>query len=201
MSCSLAEQVQRDEDVAERVLAMFKDPRDEARAAAVRVFAFAPNVYSGRIEPRLAKILVRDRGVVVQSAAADAIATRAEAAAETIDTLLSAFRTRIPGPKRTDSILQALARLVDYADERQMRQMLEIASGKIAYAPQGALELLEALGPIAAPATDDVLRYRSEADRVRRRFIDRKVLPSIRASAVEPVDSDDRAGTEAAPVR
>lgn len=197
-AAALAEHVQRDEDVAERVLEMFDDPRDEARAAAVRVFAFAPNVYSGRLEPRLAEILVRDRGVVVQSAAADAIATRAEAASVTIDTLLGAFRTRIPGPKRTDSILQALSCLVDYADERQVRKMLEIASGKIAYAPQGALELLEALGPVAAAATEDVLTYRSQADRVRRRFIDRKVLPSIRRSAGESAGRGVHAGTDAA---
>ncbi|MGC9455055.1 MAG: hypothetical protein ACP5HU_09345 [Phycisphaerae bacterium] len=200
-AAALAERVQEDEHVAERVLDMLDDPRDEARAAAVRVFAFAPNVFRGDIEPRLANMLVRDRGVVVQAAVADAIATRTPAAAETIDTLLGAFRTRIPGPKRTDSILQALANLVDYADERQIRRMVEIASGKIAYAPQGALELLEALGPVAAPAIEEIVRYRTSADRVTRRFIDRQVLPAIRSSTSGTTGRDDHAGADTPTVR
>lgn len=193
---ALAERVDQDEQFARRVLTMLNDPRDEARAAAVRVFAFAPHVLTGEIEPRLAELLVNDTGVVVQSAAAEALGTRAQAAEGTIDALLGAFRTRIPGPKRTNSLLKALSHLADYADERQVRRMLEVAGEKLSYAPEGALELIEALGPVAAPLTDEVLRYRASADRVLRHFIDRRVLPSIRAVAGESAEETDSDAAE-----
>ncbi len=179
-----------DVDVARRVLAAIGDPRDEARAAAIRVFAFAPDMLSGEVEPLLADVLVGDRGVVAVSAAADVIEARAENALGITETLLGAFHDRLPGPKRTDSIFRALAHLVPHADGAQRDRMVELAKRELTYAPGGALELLKALGPAAEPAAEEILRYRESADRLHRHYIDRHVLPAIKTPPPEPTDAE-----------
>jgi len=173
----------------ELVWAKLSDPRDEVRQAAVRVFGSAAKAGGRRVVPNMVRMLLHDRSVLVQSAAAQTLAARAGSAGSAIDPLLKALRTRRVGAKRTNNILIALSHLVGKADKAQKERLLVIAMGKLIVAPRGALQLFKALGAEAKPAVEIIKSYRDLADRFDRHYIDRHVLP-----AILPKDAKRRTG-------
>ncbi len=179
----LARWVEKRPDMLKIVFRALSDPRDEVRATAVAVLGIAANLHPQRIVGKLVDVLRRDRGVTVQAAAAAALAARQQGTAKAIAPLLMAFKPEaggfVPGPKRTSSILTALAHLADDAVGLQRDQMLELAINKLHVAPSGALALIKALGPSAKAALDEVKAYRNGEGRVHRNYIDRHVLPAI----------------------
>jgi len=185
----LAQRAAGDPNVVKAAWGAMSDPRDEARAAAVMVFAAPTLAEPKQVVRRLVEILTRDRGVTVQAAASVALAAQAEHAGEAITPLLNAFKPfmgRLPGRKRAGNILSALSRLVGQADQAQRDRMLRLAVEKLSFAPQGALELLKELGPLAKSAMPAVKAYRRNAVRPQRLFIDRHVLPAIAYGIVQP---------------
>lgn len=181
--------LRKDEQIGEQVLAMLKDPRDEARAAAASVFSFALSYKPDQIIPAMVKLLVWDRGVAVQHAASETLIAHSQEAQMAVGLLLAALEDRrpLPGPKRTTSILQTLSYLVHTNTQPSLkRRLLDAAVRYLRYAPDGALRALEALGSYAKPAVPQILEYRNvHADRFRRQQIDRHVLQSIDPSAVQ----------------
>ena len=177
----LGEQVASDEKAARVVLAMLNDPREEARAAAVRVFAFAKDYRPEIVVPRMMTILTRGRGVIVQEAAADVLVARAEQATAQIEPLLAAFEIRRVGSwsKRASNMLLVLSGLVKYAAPVQKQRILSLAVRKLAGSPKGALAVMEAMGPEAQRAVPSIREFRATADRFQRAYIDRHVLPAI----------------------
>lgn len=186
--------------VRDEVWSLLADIRDETRAAAAMTFARAGGVETDKVVDQLVRMLLADRGVVVQSAAAVALSARADQAGRAIQPLLDAFtpaspqsarpgrrRWRSPRTKRTDSILRALASLAGQATRPQRAEMVRLAVEKLDIAPRGALALLKGLGPAANGAVADVLAYRNRADRDERHYIDRHVLPAIRLGGLSPV--------------
>ena len=127
----------------------------------------------------MVRMLLHDRSVIVQAAAAQTLAARANSAGSAIDPLLKALRTRRAGPKRINSILTALSYLAGKADETQKNRLLVVAMGKLVVAPRGALKVFKALGAEAKPAVEIIKSYRGLADRFDRHYIDRHVLPAI----------------------
>ena len=129
-------------------------------------------------------MLLTDRGVVPQAAASAALAARADQAGPAISPLIDAFAPapgkRLPKPKRTGSILSALAALAGQATTAQKDAMLSLALQELQAAPGGALELLKGLGPSASAALPRIREYRAEAERFDRQYIDRHVLPAIK---------------------
>ena len=181
--------IRKDPAVAERVQVLLADPRDEARATAAGVFSFALSYKPDVIIPTMVRLLVWDRGVVVQRAASETLIAHSQEAQMAVAMLLSALEERrpLPGPKRTTSILQTLSYLVHPNTQPSMkRRLLDAAVRYLSYAPDGALRALEALGPYAKPAVPQIIEYRNlKADRFRRQQINRHVLQSIDPSAVE----------------
>jgi len=181
----LGDRVGSDEKGAQVVLAMLDDIRDEARAAAARVFGFAYNYKPQTVVPRMLELLTEDVGTVVQTAAAEALSARAAQAARQGEPLLAVLTSpsRRLGNNRTSCILTVLSNLVAYATASQKARMVEVAALRLRTAPDGALALLEALGPDAASAVPGINEYRSSADRFQKAYIDRHVLPAIQTTA------------------
>lgn len=177
----LGDRVGSDEKGAQVVLAMLDDLRDEARAEAARVFSFASGYKPQTVVPRLVELLTQDIGTVVQTAAAEALSARAKQAAGQVEPLLAVLTSpsRRLGSNRTSCILTVLAKLVDFAAPSQKASMVEVATLRLRTSPDGALALLEALGPDAASAVPTINDYRSSADRSQKAYIDRHVLPAI----------------------
>ena len=177
----LGEELASDEKAAQVVLSMLTDPRDEVRAAAARVFAFAKDYRPPTIVPKMVGLLTEDRGVVVQAAAAETLAARAEQASAQVGPLLAVLTSpsRRLGSNRTSSILLVMARLVRFASAAQKRQVLELATMRLTTATAGALGVMKAMGPEAARAVPSIREYRATTDRFRRVYIDRHVLPAI----------------------
>ncbi len=188
----LGRQARRQSEVVEAVWAALADPRDEVRAAAITVFAIAVDIEPKRVVEKLVEILTRDWGVTVQSAASVALSARADQAKQAVEPLLEAFEFKrgryLPGNRRTNSILMALARLANRASKEQREKMLELAVAKLPEAPEGALRLLKALGPTAKSAAAKVKLYRRNAYRFERQYIDRHVLPAMGISAAAKID-------------
>jgi hypothetical protein len=186
----LQQMIRNDPSVGERVFMQFNDPRDEVRAAACQVFGQTLQYKPERIIPKLVDLLVNDRGVVVHRAASDALINHADQATQTVDLLADVFRTREPkpGPKRTESILVTLSHLVlenPRLDRVTKQKLLNLGMEKLDFAPQGALTLLEALGPFAKPAVPAIKAYRdNKADLYTRRMINRHTLMAIDPKAV-----------------
>ncbi|MHC4294883.1 MAG: hypothetical protein ACYSTL_04795 [Planctomycetota bacterium] len=179
----LSRQAEGHPDITTKVWEAVSDPRDEVRAEGVAILAVLTDIEPQRLVGKLVDILTRDRGVVVQAAAAVALARQVNRAEEALEPLLKVFDLKagsfLPGPSRTSSIMSALAKLVIYADNLQRQEMLELALAKLSVAPTGALELLKALGPAARSAIPDLQAYRNEAGRTHRQYIERHVLPAI----------------------
>ena len=177
----LAEEVSTDEKVGQVVLSLLNDPRDEVRAAAARVFGFAKDYSPAEVVPRMAALLTEDRGVVVQAAAAEVLIGRADQAKDQLGSLLKALHdpTRVLGSKRVSSILLVLSRLLPSATAEQRKQLLELALRNLSTSPGGALAVMEALGPEASRVVPSIREFRAAADRYRKAYIDRHVLPSI----------------------
>jgi hypothetical protein len=191
-STYLASKIRKDPAVGDKVLALLGDPRDEVRAAAADVFSYALSYNPAKVIPAMVKLVVWDRGVVVQRAAAGTLMAHADEAQITTDLLLEALITRKPhpGPRRADSILETLSYLVgDKTSGNQKRRLLEVAVANLQFAPDGALKALAALGPDARTAVPDIVQYRdAKADRVTRQTINRQVLMAIDPSAVKKED-------------
>jgi len=180
-SAWLGERVGSDDKAAMVVLAMLDDIRDEARAEAARVFSYARDYKPDTVVPKLVALVTQDISTVVQSAAAEALCARAPQAAGQIEPLLAVLNSpaRRLGSHRTDCILSVLARLAPLAAASQKAPMLDVAVRRLRSSPNGALALLEALGPDAADALDAIKDYRESADRFQKAYIDRHVLPAI----------------------
>ena len=133
-------------------------------------------------------MVLADRGVVAQAAAAETIAVRAAQAAGAIEPLLGAFTTRVPRPgrKRTGSILRALSSLAIHANASQKARMLRLAVEKLQLAPRGALAVLRALGPAASRALPIIREFSKKAYRFERHYIQKHVLPAIIPCPVRP---------------
>jgi len=177
----LGDRVGSDDKTAQVVLAMLDDIRDEARAEAARVFSFARDYKPDVVVPRMFSLLTEDISTVVQSAAAETLSARAAQAAGQIEPLLAVLTSPAHrlGDNRTSCILTVLAKLVPLAAPSQKASMVEAATLRLRNSPDGALALLEALGPDAASAVPAIKEYRGSADRFRKAYIDRHVLPAI----------------------
>ena len=177
----LGEQVPNDDKGAQVVLSLLRDPRDEVRAAAAEVFAYAKAYEPGVVVPKMIAALTEDRGVVVQAAAAAALIARADQAAGQTGLLIRVLTdpARRLGNQRTSHILEVLAALVAHASEEQKELLLRLAKLRLAGSPEGALAVLQALGQGAASAAPAVREFRKQADRFLRSRIDRFVLPAI----------------------
>jgi len=182
-ACFLGRRMDRRPEIVEQAWELLSDGRDEVRAGAGMAFAVGVAAKPDGISRKLVQMLTEDRGVLVQAAAAVAIAARGDEGGEIIPVLLERFRPRRnrarPGPKRTQSILSALAGLVGEASDAQRARMLDLAVEKLQNPPWGALALLKELGPEAASALPRIREYRSGAKRPQRVYIDRHVIPSI----------------------
>jgi hypothetical protein len=177
----LAELIATDDKAGLVVLSAMADPRDEIRAGATRVFGFARSYRPEAVVPKLMAALTKDSSVVVQAAAADALIARSDQIRAEVAALLGVLTSpaRRLGSKRTSSMLRVLARLIDYATEKEKAQLLRLARLRLRTSSDGALAVLEAMGSAAAPAVPDIRDYRDVADRSRRNYIDRHVLPAI----------------------
>jgi hypothetical protein len=187
----LGSEVDADERAARVVQALFADPRDEARAAAMRVFAFARTYRPDVIIPAMIGALTTDRSVAVQAAAAEVLVARADQAVNQVEPLLAPFERAAlrPGSKRGSSILTVVARLAGEAADAQKKRILAVAIRRLDPPPRGvisapgALAVLVALGPAAAEALPAVRKYRASADRIQGSYIDRTVIPAIEAGS------------------
>jgi len=177
----LGDRVGSDDKTAQVVLAMLDDIRAEARAEAARVFSFARDYKPDVVVPRVFSLLTEDISTVVQLAAAETLSARAAQAAGQIEPLLAVLTSpaRWLGDNRTSCILTVLAKLVPLAAPSQKASMVKVATLRLRNSPDGALALLEALGPDAASAVPAIKEYRGSADRFRKAYIDRHVLPAI----------------------
>lgn len=183
----LAGRIGTDRALLRRVWALLRDPRDEPRAAAVQVFAVAPNAGPADVGMRLLPLLTVDRGTMVQEAAADALIVRIDQLNGATERLLEVFRKRKPGRKRTGHILMVLSHLSSgEVGETQRKHMLALAIAKLDLAPQGALALFKSLGPKASPALRAIIAYHSNAPRRDRDYIDRHVMPAITGRRLRP---------------
>lgn len=183
----LGEQLADDDKAARVVLSMLDDVRDEARAGAARVFGFAKDYAPDAIVPRMVTLLTEDRGVIVQAAAAEVLVGRGSQAAAQIGPLIKVFsRQRRPGAKRSSSILQVLAGLLDYATAEQRKEILVLAVRNLQASPDGAMAAMAALGGDARRVVPSIREYRAAADHFQRVYIDRHVLPAIRVPARPP---------------
>jgi hypothetical protein len=175
--------IMKDPAVGEHVFVLFDDPRDEVRAAAAKVFSFALSYQPDTVIRKMIDLLVNDRGVTVQKAAAETLICHSDEADTAISPLIDALREREPiaGPKRTTSILQTLSYLITpRTPDNQKQRVLDLAIEKLDFAPKGALMALQALGPFAKPAIPLIKQYRDrQADRFTRQTINRHVLMAI----------------------
>ena len=178
-SATLGRLADGDPSVAQKLMEALDDPQDEVRAGAARAFGFSEKAGGDAAIKRMFELLVKDRGVTVQAAAAETLIARADGAGALIDPLLDVFKTRRPGSKRTSSILLVLARLAPKASASQKRRIMELSIAQLSRAPTGALGALRALGPEAKAALPKIRAYRETADRYRRDYIDSHVLPAI----------------------
>ncbi|HAU38172.1 MAG TPA: hypothetical protein DCX07_10720 [Phycisphaerales bacterium] len=175
----IAADLEKDPSRLAKLWPLLDDERDEVRRAVVQALGFAPKVEPETVVPKVTQMLLWDRGVTVQTAAAEALAARADQADASIDPLLEALATARPGTQRIDAILTALSHLAPRATDAQKDRMLTAAVDKLLRAPRGALLALKALGPRAAGAAEAVRAFRDQADRFERQLIDRHVLPAI----------------------
>ena len=183
----LGGEVASDERAARVVRALFEDPRDEARAAAMRVFAFAKTYRPDAIIPAMIRAVTTDRSVAVQAAAADVLVARIDQAVNQVEPLLAPFERASlrPGSKRGDSLLTVVAKLVGQASEAQRKRILAVAVRRLdppaggTISPNGALAALQALGPAAREALPTIRKYQASADRLQRSRIERTVIPAI----------------------
>ena len=173
--------VPTDDKAARVVLSLLDDPRDEVRAGAAQVFAIARDYRGEVVVPRMVELLVRGRGVIVQAAAAETLIARSGQAQGQVDALLSPMSdpARALGAGRTSQILLALSKLVGKASLEQKEQAIMLAVRHLANSPDGALAVMQALGPQAARAVPSIREYRATADRFHRIHVDRHVLPAI----------------------
>jgi len=184
----LGEHVPNDDKGAQVVLSLLRDPRDEVRAAAAQVFAFAKDYRPEEVVPKMIAALTHGRGVIVQAAAAKVLVGRADQASGQVGLLLRTLTdpSRRLGRKRTSYILRVQAALVKGASAEQKQLLLRLAELRLTTSPDGALSLIQALGPDAAPAAPAVRQYRAAADRFVRDRIDHFVLPAILPRAPAP---------------
>ncbi|MCD4825621.1 MAG: hypothetical protein K8S55_13580 [Phycisphaerae bacterium] len=188
-SAFLGMRILKEPKIADKVLALLKDtksggdPRDEVRAAAAGVFSFALSYKPQKIVPEMVKLIVWDRGVIVQAAAKETLIVHSDEAQIAIDLLLEALETRRPkpGPKRAQSILTTLSYIIhENVPASQKKRLLQQGVNNLNFAPQGALRVLEALGQYAKPALPAITQYRDkQADRLTRQYINRHVIPAI----------------------
>jgi hypothetical protein len=177
----LGEAVPTDDKTAQAVLALLSDGRDEVRAAAARVFAFAKDYQPRRIVPAMVTALTEDRAVFAKPTPAEVLCTRADQAKDQLAPLLEAMNSsaRRLGEKRTSDMLLVVSKLLKFATPPQKEGILKLAMLRLSTSPAGALAILEAMGPDAAKAVPSIREYRASADRFMRAYIDRHVLPSI----------------------
>jgi len=168
-----------DPSVAQKLMEAMDDPQDEVRAGAARAFGFSRKAGGDAVIKRMYGLLVTDRGVIVQVAAAETLIARAEGSAGMIDSLLDALETGRPGSKRASAMLLVLARLAPKASASRKGRIVELAVARLSSSPEGALEALRTLGPEAKSALPNIRAYRETADRYRRDYIDSHVLPAI----------------------
>jgi hypothetical protein len=191
-AAAMANKIRKDANLADAVFEMFDDPRDEVRAAAASVFSYLMGFQAGKVVPRMAQLLLYDRGVIVQQAASDALISYADDAGQTVSTLLDGLveRKPLPGPKRTASIFQTLTYLVHpRMPEKQKDRLLALAVENLTFSPEWSLKAMEALGPYARSAVPKILQYyRTKADRMEKQTIRRHVLVSIDPDAIERLD-------------
>ncbi|MBN1556365.1 MAG: hypothetical protein JXA11_16615 [Phycisphaerae bacterium] len=184
----LGSAIRKTPDLGQTVLKQLQDPRDEVRAAAAGVFSFALSYAPEKVIPAMVKLLIWDRGVIVQEAASGTLIAHSDEAQAIADRLLEELITRdpLPGPRRTTSILTTLSYLIsEDTPGSQKKRLLDAAVANLDCAPAGALRALEALGPDARPAVGNIREYRdTKADRFTRLRIDRHVLMAIDPEAV-----------------
>jgi len=181
--------VPADDKAARVVLSLLDDRRDEVRSAAAQVFAVARDYRADVVVPKMVELLVRGRGVIVQAAAAEALIARSSQAQGQVDALVAAMNdpARVLGSSRTSQVLLVLSKLVGKASLEQKEQVLVQAARHMVRSPDGALAVMQALGPQAARAVPGIREYRATTDRFRRIHIDRHVLPAILpAGSAEP---------------
>ena len=153
------------------------------------MFGFALSYKPSVVIPRMIELISTDRGVIVQQAASETLIARADDAKVTIPLLLKALKAtpdgKKPGPKRTRSLLTTASYLIGPSTPADQKMaLLNVARDRLTYAPQGALRVLEALGPFARPAVEEIKAYRdTQADRFTRQYIDRHVLQAIDPNA------------------
>ena len=127
-------------------------------------------------------IAARDAGAKdAHCTAAEALVARCDQARDQIDALLAVLRdpARLPGAQRTSSILLVLSKLIRGASLKHKEAVLVQAVKNLPTSPDGALAVMEALGPQAVRAVPSIREYRATADRIRRAHINRHVLPAI----------------------
>ena len=183
----LTRRIQRDKRYAKYVIPFFAkktaDLRDEARAAAISVFANLIGYDPKIIVPKMVHILLYDRGVLPQQAAADTLISFAFEAQNALPMLADGLDKRVPGPgpKRANNIFQTMRYLVNSKTTPAMKtRLVSLATKYLYYCPDGALRLLKALGESAKPAVPAIEKFRNEkADRFLRQLIDDHILPAI----------------------
>ncbi|MBT3278899.1 MAG: hypothetical protein HN909_02990 [Phycisphaerales bacterium] len=185
----LAMKLQADPKVALTLERLMADPtkggdiRDEVRAAAATVYSFMPSYMPRKVIPEMVRLLMLDKGVLVQQAARGTLVAMSDEAQVAIDQIITAMEVRTPkaGPKRTDNILETLSYLVFPSTPRSQKdKLLNLALANMDYAPGGALGALEALGSHAKSALPKIVQYRdTKADRMLRQRINRHVIHAI----------------------
>jgi hypothetical protein len=181
--------LQDDPKIAMTLVGLLADPakggdvRDEVRAAAATVYSFAPTYKPEIVLTEMVRLLMQDRGVVVQQAARGTLISMSDEAQLKIDQIISAAEARKPkaGPQRTTNILETLSYLVTPTTATsQKTKLLNMAVANLNYAPAGALAALEALGADAKPALKAIIQFRdTKADRLLRQKINRHVIHAI----------------------
>ncbi len=185
----LAMQLQSDPKIAMKLSSLLADPakggdiRDEVRAAAATVYSFAPTFKPDVVLTEMVRLLMQDKGVVVQQAARGTLISMSDEAQLKIDQIISAAETHKPkpGPQRMTNILETLSYLVTPSTATsQKTKLLNMAVVNLNYAPSGALAALEALGADAKPALKTIIQFRdTKADRLLRQRINRHVIHAI----------------------
>lgn len=170
-----------------RLLPYLDDRREEVKAAAAMALSFNPAAGDDQLIQKLTSMLLKERSIMVQQAAASALMARSAQAKGAINPLLDIFEDSRPGRRRTELLLTVLANLAPQADDHQGWRMAQLAIGELPGAPHAALELLAALGNQGllvktaqiGPAREAVNAYLKTADRANRQYIERHVMPAL----------------------